>query len=103
MKRKSWLDLSPEEALKACFDVFLSTKEKTPQIKFESEKSIVSTLFAPDTGLWETAVSLGKVSWTVVERYESKEKAIEGHRKWADQADSLDEVTDIEIGRTQKR
>jgi len=44
---------------------------------------VVDTIKTTDTGLWETAISRdNQESWTIVEQYESRVNAKEGHIEW---------------------
>lgn len=46
---------------------------------------IVDTVYADDTGLYETAVKhpdINSGEWVIVEEYETKRAAISGHKKW---------------------
>lgn len=44
----------------------------------------VDTVYATDTGLYETAIWKDKNKMIVVEEYSSKDKAKKGHNKWID-------------------
>ena len=43
---------------------------------------IIDSCFTPDTQKWETGVKKGDDSWIIVEMYDTREKAIAGHKKW---------------------
>lgn len=49
----------------------------------EVNKIIIDTCCAPDTGCWETGICKDEEeAWIIVEQYETREEAEEGHKKW---------------------
>lgn len=53
--------------------------ENTKQGEYE-----IDTCFANDTNLFETAIKKNDGGWIVVEEYEDKKTAQEGHFKWVE-------------------
>ena len=49
-------------------------------LRDEFNNIIVDTCKAPDTGYWETGIR--RDTWIIVEQYDSREEAVEGHKKW---------------------
>ncbi len=76
--------------------------------RYELGDLIVSTVRVTDSILpWETGVSHPEYNsgkWVIVEKYESKEDAKEGHQRWVQKMtgetlpDELRDVADSEIG-----
>lgn len=44
----------------------------------------VDTVFARDTGSWETGIERFGREWVIVEEYPDEERAKAGHKKWLD-------------------
>jgi len=67
----------------------------------ESDLWIVDTCRCADTGLWETGILRPKDTgrWVVVEQYETKQEAEQGHNKWVRlmREDPERELIDIEL------
>lgn len=57
-------------------------------LRLEKEDYIIDTCCTFDTEMWETGVSVknenGELEkhWDIVEQYENREKAVDGHKKW---------------------
>ena len=69
------------------FDVlkWIETGEEKDRFRNETYYYIVDTVFAHDEEKWETGISSQYISdgdFIIVEQYESREKAQEGHEKW---------------------
>jgi hypothetical protein len=56
----------------------------TDEIHSGNVSMIVDTVCAPDTKLWETAVTWNGSNWFDVEQYENETDAKIGHQKWID-------------------
>ena len=53
-------------------------------LRTETDKYTVDTCECFDTGKWETGIDPdNKEHWVIVEYYEDKEDAIQGHAVWA--------------------
>ncbi|MCW6003887.1 hypothetical protein K1W54_04725 [Micromonospora sp. CPCC 205371] len=58
---------------------------------------VVSTIASHDLG-WETAVAVEDGEWHPVERYQTREEAAAGHKRWVERAPELTTVTDLGLG-----
>lgn len=58
----------------------------------------VTTIYATDLECFETAVEKADGSPAPVERYDTKEEALEGHSKWEDLAKDAITVTQLGFG-----
>lgn len=97
-----------EKELQNKIESLLIALRHSPECKkkmwFESEKTAVSTLYAPDTERWDTAVAfLPDGKWIVVEQYDSEEEAAKSHVKWCEKADDLKQVEDVLWDRLQAK
>lgn len=64
--------------------------------RYEAGGLIVSTAWTGDCG-WETAILDATGAWPV-ERYETKEAALDGHRRWIEKLPGLVAVTRLGYG-----
>ena len=47
----------------------------------------IDTVYANDTGLYETAIKFKDNNWIIVEEYKTKKQALVGHKKWVNEMD----------------
>jgi hypothetical protein len=66
-------------------------------LRDEAGGVVISTVYAPDLEVYETAV-LDRMSSYPVERYATREEAKVGHEKWVEKAASLTEVLALGFG-----
>jgi hypothetical protein len=92
---KMWKDKSPEEVFESMLKLTIQPEEDKERMLFISETTMVSTLKAGDTGLFETGISWGDKT-IVVQQYSSKAEAIKGHMDWCKKADSLTYIEDYD-------
>lgn len=59
------------------------SQNRSEALRHEQDEWIVDTVVPFDTGVWETGISQNSGhNWIIVEQYESKAEAKEGHEKW---------------------
>ncbi len=74
-------------ALEGVFSTFSAMADQTKPdrrdfFRDELGNIIVDTVEAFDTGMWETGIQRKGKNWIIVEQYESRNQAGEGHEKW---------------------
>ena len=78
----------------------LNSQNRSNAFRFEKDELIVDTVIPFDTQTWETGISKDNgEKWTIVEQYESEDKAKPGHEKWvkAMQKDPNKKLSDINV------
>ena len=61
----------------------LTGEHRKDVFRDEIKGVIIDTVLPLDTGKWETGIKIKE--WIIVEQYENKEKAREGHKKWVEE------------------
>lgn len=93
--------IDPIEGLMATFRVVASGDNSHRKDVFNDVvgDTIVDTVKAHDTGMWETGIKRGEGKWVIVQQYKSRDEAQVRHKDWVDEITKhpKTELTDINL------